>query len=71
MQPFWQNGNSRKSIFEQLDKHAKALNTFLFVLAIGLAVLDVTCFVALRLSASYSSLQSMDAGYSTKATAPK
>ncbi len=36
----------------RIDRAAKELNAFLLVLAIGLAVLDFTCFFAFKISAA-------------------
>jgi hypothetical protein len=65
MQPSSRNGNSLKSVVQQLDRRANGLNAFLLVLAIGLATLDATCFAALKLSAFYAGLLATHAGDST------
>jgi hypothetical protein len=40
--------HSPKGLVRQLDRRVADLNVFLIALAVGLAVLDVTCFTALR-----------------------
>jgi hypothetical protein len=39
-----------KPLAKQLDRWAGELNAFLMVLAVGLAVLDFTCFTALHIN---------------------
>ena len=38
-----------KALAHRLDPWFRELNAFLIVLAVGLAILDVTCFTALKL----------------------
>lgn len=63
MHPSPRNGNPPKSIFEELDRRAKALNAFPVALATRLAALGAACFAALKLSAIYSGFETR-AGYS-------
>ena len=44
-----QNGGPAKGFVARLDRATRDLNVFLLVLAIGLAVLDLTCFWAMKL----------------------
>jgi hypothetical protein len=44
-----QNGCRAKGLVARLDHATRDLNAFLLVLAIGLAVLDLTCFWAMTL----------------------
>jgi hypothetical protein len=44
------NGQASGGLMRRLDRVAGELNAFLLVLAIGLAVLDLTCFMTLEVS---------------------
>lgn len=48
MQPFFPRRNPfREPLFRRLDRAAGRMNPFLLVVAIGLAVLDASCVIAL------------------------
>jgi len=53
-QPSHSNSKENSSLLKRLDRIFGELNAFLFAIAIGLAVLDFTCFVTLRASADLS-----------------
>ena len=42
--------NSPKPLLARLDRVARQINAFLFVLALGLAALDLTCLWAFRMA---------------------
>jgi hypothetical protein len=46
------NDGNETGFIGRIDRAAKELNAFLLVLAIGLAVLDFTCFFAVKISAA-------------------
>ena len=45
-----QEDDSRKRLLVRLDRLAGEMNAFLFVLALGLAALDLTCLWAFRMA---------------------
>ena len=50
-QPPLREGQTPKHLMHRLDRLFGDMNAFLIVLAIGLAVLDFSCFTALRAAA--------------------
>jgi hypothetical protein len=56
---------TRKSGTAGFDRAVRELNAFLLVLAIGLAVLDTTCFVAFKVRDSLPSAALVNAGGGT------
>jgi hypothetical protein len=51
-----------KPLVKQLDRWVGEVNTFLVVLAVGLAILDATCFTALRFNASSLAITGVHTG---------
>ena len=47
-QPDSDRSHSPRALVRRLDRCVAELNAFLMVLAVGLAILDVTCLTALR-----------------------
>ena len=45
-----QDDHSREPLLRRLDRVAGELNPFLMILVVGLALLDLVCFVALMVS---------------------
>jgi hypothetical protein len=50
------DGQSPRQFVRRLDRLAGDMNAFLFAFAIGLAILDTTCFVAIRVSQAFPPL---------------
>jgi hypothetical protein len=49
-QPHSHDGRSPKTLIQRLERVAGELNSLLLAVAIGLAVLDITCLIALKVS---------------------
>lgn len=56
---------------ERFDRAIKELNAFLLVLAIGLAVLDATCFLAFKVQDALPSASVIHASSSANLAIPK
>ena len=51
-----QEDDSRKRLLVRLDRLAGEMNAFLFVLALGLAALDLTCLWAFRMADAFPTM---------------
>src|SRR6266542_6921331 len=67
LDPSPQNDDSPKRLLVRLDRVAREMNVFLLVLALGLAVLDLTCLWAVRMA---DALPAMARSHATGAVTP-
>ena len=65
-----QQGAGKRRI-EGFDRAIRELNAFLLVLAIGLAVLDATCFLAFRVRDSLPAANRVSAGSAAVVPSPR
>ena len=63
-----QSQDKKRPLMNRLDEAARDLNAVLLVLAIGLAVLDFTCFFAFEIRNALPPVRRVDADYSVVAT---